>query len=261
MLRRLTIAVLASATLPLALAPTAGATGDITVGPSVKPSSGQTVSTTTASLPFTIPTNCIGLSAYVEVASDVQYDLDGTLYSLVTVDRFAVNDLGNGIYEGSATGDWLQTPGSYYWQLNGLGSCGGGPLDLFIGPTTPIVVRSGPVTPPSVEVPDTIAILTISQAQAAVPLAIKNARGRVPRKLVRRCTHAGSGDAAAATCKVTWNDKVQFAYTGTFTLVLDDAGDIVTRFDGRRATLKCLKLRRKIGTRKCWLKHHFDVTL
>ena len=178
MLRRLTVAALFSATLTLALAPAAGATGDITVGPGAKPSSGQVVSTTAATLPFTIPTNCVGLSAYVEVASDVQYDLDGTLYAPVTVDRFAVTDLGNGVYQGSASGDWLQTPGSYDWQLNGLGSCGGGPLDLFVGPTTSIVVRSGTVTPPSVEVPDTLAILTISQAQAAVPLAIKNARGR-----------------------------------------------------------------------------------
>ena len=133
--------------------------------------------------------------------------------------------------------------------------------DLWVGPVTSIVVRSATVAPPPTDVADQTVPLTLSQAQAAVPLAIKRARRRIPRQLKRACTHAGAGDVDTVTCKSTWNDKVQYAYTGTFTLVLDDTGDIVTRFDGRRATLKCLKQRRRIGTKKCYRTQHFDATI
>ena len=259
--RAFTIALLAAVLAGLALAPGALATGDLTVGPGGTPAAGKVVSTGSGPLAFSIPAGCAGLNAYVEVASDVQYDPDGTLYGALTVERFGVIDTGNGLYEGTASGDWLQTPGTYYWQLDGLGACDAAGADLWVGPVTSIVVRSATVAPPPTDVADQTVPLTLSQAQAAVPLAIKQARHRIPRQLKRACTHAGAGDVATVTCKSTWNDKVQYAYTGTFTLVLDDTGDIVTRFDGRRATLKCLKQRRRIGTKKCYRTQHFDATI
>ena len=259
--RAFTTAVLAAALAGLTFAPSAGATADLSIGPGVKPAAAQVVSTGSGPLAFSIPAACAGLNAYVEVASDVQYDADGTLYGPLTVDRFSVTDTGNGLYRGTTGGDWLQTPGVYYWQIAGLGACDAAGADLWVGPVASIVIKSAPSTGTPTDVPDQVATLTLSQARAAVPLAIKQARHRIARTLKRACTHAGIGDVDTVTCKVTWNDKVQYSYTGTFTLVLDDTGDIVTRFDGRRATLKCLKQRRRIGTRKCYRAQHFDATI
>jgi hypothetical protein len=259
--RAFTIAVLAAVLAGLALAPSAGATADLSIGPGVRPTAAQVVSTGSGPLAFSIPAACAGLNAYVEVATDVQYDADGTLYGPLTVDRFAVTDTGNGLYQGTTSGDWLQTPGSYYWQIDGLGACDAAGADLWVGPVASIVIKSATTPGTPIDEPDPTATLSVSQAQAAVPLAIKQARRRIARKLKRACTHVGVGDADTVTCKVNWNDKVQYFYTGTFTLVLDDTGDIVTRFDGRRATLKCLKQRRRIGTKKCYRAHHFAATL
>jgi hypothetical protein len=259
--RAFTIALLAAFLAALMLAPAALATGDLTLGTGGTPAAGKVVSTGGGPLAFSIPAGCAGLNAYVEVASDVQYDADGTLYGPLTVERFGVTDSGNGLYQGTASGDWLQTPGTYYWQLDGLGACDAAGADFWVGPVTSIVVKSATTAPPPTDVPEDATLFTLDQARAAVPLAIKAARRRIPRKLTRACTRAGSGDVNTITCRSTWNDKVAYQYTGTFTMLLDDTGDIVTRFDGRRATLKCLKQRRRIGTKKCYKVQHFDATL
>jgi hypothetical protein len=134
--RAFTIALLAAVLAGLALAPGALATGDLTIGPGGTPAPGKIVSTGSGPLAFSIPAGCAGLNAYVEVASDVQYDPDGTLYGPLTVERFGVIDTGNGLYEGTASGDWLQTPGTYYWQLDGMGACDAAGADLWVGPVT-----------------------------------------------------------------------------------------------------------------------------
>ena len=262
--RVFTAAVLAAALAGLTLAPGASATGTLEIGTAVTPANRTTLTAGTSTLAFSVPTTCPGLAAYVEVATDLQYDSDGSLAASTTVDRFSLEETAPGTYTGTASGVWLQTAAAYYWQLSGFGSCETAYNDMWVGSAFGIIVKAatGTTPTPGVEVPDEIEPLTLAQARAAVPLIIKKARRRIARKLTKSCNRDGAGDINTVTCKASWNDKVQYAYDGTFTLVLDDAGDIVSRFDGRRATLRCLKqARTKARKKKCYRKQRFNVTL
>ena len=247
----------------LASAPAAGATSDLPVQSGISPASKATVTAGLGTLTFTVPTACAGLSAYIDVSTDVQYDPDGTLLGTTTVDRITLDETAAGTYTGTSNGDWLNQPGGYYWQINGLGTCGTGTLGLWVGPTIGIVVK-GTVAGGGGDgtvIPDDPEVLTLDQARAAIPLAIKGAHKKVARSLRRSCRRDTSGDLGAVACRASWNERTVL-YTGEFTLVLDDTGDIVTRFDGKRATTACIKRRKKIGgTKKCYRAHHFSRTI
>lgn len=262
--RVFTIAVLAAALAGLMLAPGAGATGTLEIGTTVTPANRTTLQAPVASLVFTVPTTCPGLAAYIEVARDLTYDSDGTLSASTTVDRFSLDETAPGTYSGTASGVWLQTAAAYYWQVSGFGSCETAYNDVWVGSAFGIVVKAatGTTPTPGVEVPDEIEPLTLAQARAALPLLIKKARKRIARHLKKSCNRAGAGDINTVACKGSWDDKVQYAYDGTITLALDDSGDIVGRFDGRRATLGCLKrARTKSKKKKCYRSQRFSVTI
>jgi hypothetical protein len=247
----------------LVCAPAASANGNLDIGTTFTPGVAASYSTSISSLSFKVPAGCPSMSAYIEVARDEQYDLDGTLYQGSTVDRFAAEETSAGVYEATTSGSWLQTPGAYYWQISGLAACDGGNATLWVGPAIGLTIKSAtPTDPvPGSEIPDQVEILTLAQARASIPTIVKNVKRRIARGLKRNCTRGGTGDLTVVLCTVSWNDKLQYRYNGSFRVVLDDDGGIVSRFDGRRATLKCLKQRKGKDAKKCYKAHRFSYTL
>lgn len=247
----------------LACAPAASANGNLDIGTTFSPGVAASFLTSVSSLSFKVPTSCPGMSAYIEVARDEQYDLDGTLYQGSTVDRFTADETSVGVYEATTSGSWLQTPGAYYWQISGVGACDGGNPTLWAGPAIGMTIKATTATDPvpGSEIPDQVEILTLAQARAAIPTIVKNVKKRIARGLKRNCTRGATGDLMVVFCTVSWNDKRQYQYNGSVRAALDDTGGIVTRFDGRRATLKCLKQRKGKDAKKCYKAHRFSYTL
>ena len=262
MSRGFTIAVLVALTGLGISAPLALAAGDFPMGVKITPSINATIPSGNPTLTFSIPSSCPGLISFVEVAKDSQLDQDGTLLNTLAVDRFPVDDIGAGTYQGSTNANWLKTPGAYYWQISGTGACDGGNPILWVG--SPIGITITPVVVPGdttgAEIPDETALLTLAQARAAIPTIIKNVKKRIARGLKRRCTRGG-GDLVAVFCTASWNDKLQYQYNGSFRMVLDDTGAVVSRFDGRRASLTCLHQRKGKGAKKCYRAQRFEYDL
>lgn len=261
--RAFTIAVLAAALAASVLAPAASANGNLDIGTRFSPSVAASFTTNTSSLTFSVTTTCPGLGAFVEIARDEQYDPDGTLFEGVQVDRFALDEVTSGVYRGTSTGIWLQTPGAYYWQVSGVGACDGGNATLWVGPANGFTITSAPSTDPipGSSVPDSSEILSLAQARAAIPTIVKNVTRRIARGLKRTCTRAGAGDLTVVLCTASWNDKLQYRYNGAFRMALNDDGTVSARFDGRRGSLACIAQRKGKNAKACYRARRFSYTL
>ncbi len=185
------------------------------------------------------------------------------------VDGFSLTETTPGVYEGTTSATWLQTPGSYFWQAIAPnakcdGTSEGGPAALYATPVVGIAViastsNSGTDTTP-VDVQDDSEILTLAQAKSSIPSVIRKGTRRTGRKVSGRCTRRGSGSILVVFCTTHWTDGKKWTYNGTIRQALNDDGTISGRFDGRRATLACIKhTARKVDEKRCFKKYRFTA--
>lgn len=189
--------------------------------------------------------SCVNQPMYVEVSNSSSLDPDGTLGNVGQQDYVSMEAQPDGTYTASTSGSWTNTPGTYYWQAQTTGICED-QLDkqTWVTPVVGIVVLTPTTASGTTEVAeaqDNGEILTVAQARAAVRDGVLKLTRKLPRGLKRTCTRRGSGSILAVLCTASWNDKKKYAYNGLWRMALNDDGTIAARFDGRRATLKCLR--------------------
>ncbi len=262
------LVVLAVVLAALALPASALASASLSVT-EMTPGQGTNIAPTSTSLTFRVRSSCQGQQLQVLVANQEAYDTDGLLLGSVQVDKFSLSETTPGTYEGATTATWLQTPGTYFWQgvapnaKCDLASADGGPALIYATPAVGVIVSSptsssGGSTP--VDVQDNSEILTLAQAKASMPDVIRKGTRRTGRKVSGRCTRRGSGSILVVFCTTHWTDGKTWTYNGTIRQALNDDGTISGRFDGRRASLACVKhTARKVDEKRCFKKFHFTA--
>lgn len=189
--------------------------------------------------------SCVNQPMYAVVSNSSSLDPDGTLAKIGQQDSIAMEAQPDGTYTATNMGAWTNTPGTYYWQAQTTGICEDQlEKQTWVTPVVGIVVLTPTTasgTTEVAEVQDNGEILTVAQARAAVRDGVLKLTRKLPRGLKRTCTRRGSGSILAVLCSSSWNDKKKYAYNGMWRMALNDDGTIAARFDGRRATLKCLR--------------------
>ena len=202
--------------------------------------------------------DCPGASLFVDVANQNVYGSDDRLIESARKEHIAMTETSAGVYEGSATAQWLSTPATYYWHISGVAQCSDAfPVDR-VSPVRAIVINNAPPPPGSdqnPEVEDENELLTIAQAKAEIPGLILKRTKKVARGLKRKCSRRGAGSILIVACTTSWSDNKKYSYNGSMRLALNDDGTLSVRFDGRRATRACLKGK---GGKKCYKKWVFS---
>ena len=262
-------ALLAAVLAALALPASASASASFTGALDMSPAQSTNISPTTTSLGFHVGIpSCLGQLMQVVVANQSTTGADGLLLPGAQVDGFSLTETAPGVYEGTTAATWLQTPGSYYWQgIAPNAKCGGGdggPALVYATPVVGVLVgapttSSGTDSTP-VDVQDNSEILTLAQAKSSLPSVISKGTRRTGRRVSGRCTRRGSGSILVVFCTTHWTDGRKWTYNGTIRQALNDDGTISGRFDGRRASLACIKhSARKVDEQRCSKKYHFTA--
>jgi hypothetical protein len=250
--------------LPAALllvAPTALGAGQLTVT-DMQPAQSTNLQPGTA-VTFRVTSACVNQAMFVEVSTSSTLDADGTLADVGQQDRVSMEAQPDGTYTATVRGSaWLSTPGTYYWQGSIAGVCEGLEKQTWVTPVVGIVVlkpASGGGEDVTAEVQDNGEILTIEQARASIRDGVLKMTRRLPRGLKRTCTRRGSGSILAVICTASWIDSKKYRYNGSWRMALNDDGTIEARFDGRRATAKCLKTAKQ--KKRCYKRYRRSVTI
>ena len=200
-----------------------------------------------------------GASIFIDVANQNVFGPDDRLIESARKEHFPLAETSPGTYSGQATGQWLSTPGTYYWHASGVARCAGDPYEVDrVSPVRSIVINAAPPPPGSdqiPEVPEDSALLTIAQAKAEIPGLILKRTKKLARGLKRKCSRRGDGSLLVVACTVSWSDNKKYSYNGSMRLALNDDGTLTVRFDGRRATKACIKGK---GGKKCFKKWVFS---
>lgn len=179
----------------------------------------------------------------IEVATQNVAGQDGTLADDFRVDFFLASesDAYPGTYRGVSNGSgnanwWINTPGTYYWQLSGSRrECSGNPpmctYPKYLSPVYTLTVAATPA--PSPTEPGPPLFHSVGEAKAIVRGIIKDAL-RTPRGLTSDCDISSE----KATCDSGWYDT-KYVYGGRFKIT-KRADDYLYRFKGKRATIRCL---------------------
>lgn len=211
---------------------------------------------------FRVASDCVNQPMYVEVSNSGSLDPDGTLSNVGQQDYVSMEAQPDGTYSATTSGAWTNTPGTYYWQAQLTGICGGLEKQEWVTPVVGIVVTTPTTASGTTEVAesqDNGEILTVAQARAAIHDGVLKMTRKLPRGLKRTCTRRGSGSILAVLCTSSWNDKKKYAYNGTWRMALNDDGTIEARFDGRRATLKCLRKSKQRS--RCFKKYRRTIVI
>ena len=258
--------------LPLTLALVAIIAGSL---PAVAPAAGpipvtQLTPAQSTNLPpgstptFRIDSTCTNQLINVLVANQEVYDADGLFAQSATVDKLTLSESPLGTYQGVSRSPWLSTPGTYYWQATTVADCGSGVVNPLVSPTVGIIVAAPPASDTggtgAVELQDSGELLTLSQAKASLGSIIQTGTRRTGKRVSGRCTRRGSGSVLVVFCTARWSDGKKYTYNGSVREALNDDGSITARFDGRRATLACIKqTARKVDEKRCFKKFRFDA--
>ncbi|HEY5142079.1 MAG TPA: hypothetical protein VII98_01135 [Solirubrobacteraceae bacterium] len=265
------LVVLAAVLATLVVPASASAAASFAGTPGMSPAQSTNISPTTTSLGFRVSIPCLGQLMQVVVANQSTTGADGLLIPGAQVDAFTLTETTPGVYEGTTSATWLQTPGSYFWQgvapnakCDGTSGGDGGPALVYATQVVGVVVGapttgSGTDSTP-VDVQDNSEILTLAQAKSSLTSVIRKGTRRTGRRVFGRCTRRGSGSILVVFCTTRWTDGKQWTYNGTIRQALNDDGTISGRFDGRRASLACImQTARKIDERRCFKKFHFTA--
>ena len=210
-------------------------------------------------LAFTVVSpDCPGASIFVDVANQNVFGPDDRLVESARKEHISLTESSPGVYAGQGTGQWLATPGTYYWHASGVAQCAGDAFGVDrVSPVRSIVITAAPPPPGSdapPEVPEDSALLSIAQAKAEIPGLILKRTKKIARGLKRKCNRSGEGSLQVVSCTVSWHDNKKYNYNGSMRLALNDDGTLSMRFDGRRATKACIKGK---GGKKCFKKWIF----
>jgi len=206
--------------------------------------------------------------ARVEVATQNIPGQDGTLADDYQVDYVPMtqSDAYPDTWNGSSTAysfNWLNQPGTYYWQFSYFVCVEGSGCDDHLGPVRSITIATatgGSVNPPSTggdDPPSTpksnktrakpVLRMTTGQAKHYTLAAIRKRAGRPVGFVRRRCRRLSK---VAFRCRARWNNH-RSAFVGQFRLrhFLNDGHLFWTyRFSGRKAMRQCLRAHRA----QCW---------
>ncbi len=205
---------------------------------STTPANGARYSPGTVPVEWFLTSSDTGLTeVWVEIASRNVPGQDGTLANEFFVDGFPMfrGDAYPNTYKGIASRRWMESPGTYYWQIRARGSA----KQDYRSPVYSLTIEA-PREPEATPEPK----LTAAELPRLLRIAIRSETGRSPQGLRRRCSRQ---DDQTFGCSVRWFDS-RNVYAGDLTVQAADEETFMSEFDGLRASRRCVKRK---SVRRC----------